>query len=120
MSGLNQRTGRAVDGVEHLRQSVADILTTPIGSRIARRTYGSLLPELIDQPDNGATRVRIFAATAGALMRWEPRLKVSRIRLAQGDRPGQVVVELEGVYQPLQGQRQALALVLPLQLRAAL
>lgn len=73
MSGLNQRSGRAVDGVEHLRQSVADILTTPIGSRIARRTYGSLLPELVDQPDNGATRVRIFAATAGALMRWEPR-----------------------------------------------
>ncbi|WP_377153670.1 GPW/gp25 family protein [Roseateles sp. UC29_93] len=120
MNGLNQRTGRAIDGVDHLRQSVADILTTPIGSRIARRTYGSLLPELVDQPDNGATRVRIFAATAGALMRWEPRLKVSRIRLSHGDRPGQVVVELEGVYQPLQGQRQALALVLPLQLRAAL
>jgi phage baseplate assembly protein W len=120
MSGLNQQTGRAIDGVEHLRQSVADILITPIGSRIARRTYGSLLPDLIDQPDNGATRVRIFAATAGALMRWEPRLKVSRVRLAQGERPGQVVVELEGIYQPLQGQRQALALVLPLQLRAAL
>uniref|UniRef100_UPI0026076D20 ATPase domain-containing protein n=1 Tax=uncultured Sphingobium sp. TaxID=316087 RepID=UPI0026076D20 len=31
---------------------VRDILTTPIGSRLMRRDYGSLIPELIDQPAN--------------------------------------------------------------------
>ena len=46
----------------------------------------SLLPELIDQPDNGTTRVRMCAATAGALMRWEPRLRVSRITLERGEK----------------------------------
>jgi uncharacterized protein len=120
MSGMNQHTGRAVDGVDHLRQSIADILTTPIGSRIARRTYGSLLPELIDQPDNGATRVRIFAATAGALMSWEPRLTVTNVSIANGERAGQLVVELQGTYMPSDGQQQQLALSLPLQLRASL
>ena len=34
---MNRNTGRAVAGLEHLRQSVADILTTPVGSRVMRR-----------------------------------------------------------------------------------
>lgn len=120
MSGMDQRSGRAIAGLDHLRQSVSDILTTPVGSRLARRSYGSLLPELIDHPDNGATRVRLIAATAGALMRWEPRIRVSRIRLKRGERAGQVLVELEGLYRPLRGGRAPIALVLPLQLRASL
>ena len=63
---MNRNTGRAVAGLEHLRQSVADILTTPVGSRVMRRDYGSLVPELIDQPDNETTQVRLFSAVAGA------------------------------------------------------
>lgn len=120
MSGMSKATGGSLDGIDHLRQSIADILMTPIGSRIARRTYGSLLPELIDHPDNGATRVRIYAATATALMRWEPRLKVSKVSLATGERAGQVIVELEGVYRPLEGAQRSISLVLPLQSRASL
>ncbi len=120
MSGMDQHTGRVITGLEHLRQSIADILMTPVGSRIARRSYGSLLPELVDHPDNGATRVRLIAATAGALMRWEPRIRVSRIRLKAGARAGQLLVELEGTYRPLRGARAPIALVLPLQLRASL
>lgn len=96
MSGMNNLTGKALSGIDHLRQSIADILTTPIGSRVMRRSYGSELPDLIDQPDNGATRVRIYAASATALMRWEPRLKLSRISLGYGTRPGQVVLDIEG------------------------
>ena len=57
--------------VDHLRQSVADILSTPIGSRVMRRDYGSLVPALLDQPDNNATQARLRAAVASALMRWE-------------------------------------------------
>ncbi len=119
MSGMDRNAGRAVDGLDHLRQSIIDILTTPIGSRVARRTYGSLLPELIDQPDNGSTRVRLYAATAGALMRWEPRVRVSRISLASGDRPGQTVIGINGLYTPRSGPEQALQVRVPLQLRAA-
>lgn len=119
MSGMDLHTGRAVEGIAHLKQSIADILSTPIGSRVARRTYGSLLPELIDQPDNGNTRVRLFTATAGALMRWEPRVRVSRIGLDRGARPGQIVIDIEGIYVPRKGPEQALQIRVPLQLRAA-
>jgi phage baseplate assembly protein W len=87
--GMQASTGVAINGVDHLMQSIHTILTTPVGSRVMRRSFGSLLPELIDQPDNAATRVRVFAAVAGALMRWEPRLRISRVQLASGaPRPG--------------------------------
>lgn len=81
MNGLNKHSGTAIDNLAHLQQSVADILTTPIGTRLMRRDYGSTLFELIDQPANGATLLRVFAATATALMKWEPRIKVKKISL---------------------------------------
>ena len=45
MTGMSRETGRACDDeLAHIRQSIRDILTTPVGSRIKRRDYGSLLP----------------------------------------------------------------------------
>ena len=97
MNGLNQHNGQAIDGLAHLYQSIAIILTTPIGSRIARRNFGSDLHKLIDAPNNKTTRVRLFAATAKALMRWEPRLKVSRISLSTDpDHPELQFIDIEG------------------------
>jgi uncharacterized protein len=69
--GMSVTSGAALSDMVHLRQSIATILFTPVGSRVMRRSFGSLLPELIDQPDNPTTRVRLFAAVAGALMRWD-------------------------------------------------
>ncbi|WP_233350220.1 GPW/gp25 family protein [Kushneria phosphatilytica] len=90
---MNRTTGTALTGIDHIRQSVADILTTPIGSRVMRRDYGSLLPELIDQPLNGATALRAYSATVVALMRWEPRIRVQQIqRLVSTDRPGRLTL----------------------------
>lgn len=77
MAGMNAHTGKCLNGIEHIRQSIADILTTPLGNRVMRRDYGSLLPELIDQPLNGATTLRAYSATVVALMKWEPRIRVS-------------------------------------------
>lgn len=96
MIGMSSRTGRTVSDSAHLAQSIADILTTPIGSRVMRREYGSQLPDLIDAPLNDATRLQAYAATAMALMRWEPRIRLSRVQLFLGDRPGQAVLDVEG------------------------
>lgn len=96
MRGMAAATGRAAEGLEHLQQSIADILTTPIGTRVMRRDYGSLLPELVDQPFNGATRVRLYGATASALMRWEPRLRLTHISIAPAQDPGRFVLDIEG------------------------
>jgi phage baseplate assembly protein W len=117
MRGVSALTGAALDGVQHLAQSISCILTTPVGSRVMRRDFGSLLPQLVDQPFNAATRIRLFAATASALMRWEPRLRLTRVAIAQGDSPGAVTVTIEGVRTDTP-TAQNTTLTVPLQLRA--
>lgn len=81
---MNAATGRSMDELDHIRQSVTDILFTPVGSRLMRREYGSLLPDLIDAPLNAATRLRLISATYSALLRWEPRIRPRRVQLVAG------------------------------------
>lgn len=96
-TGMNAESGRALEGIEHIQQSVRDILTTPIGSRVMRRDYGSLLPELIDMPLNDATLLQAYSASVMALIRWEPRIRVTAIRRAVSTtQPGAAVLEIEG------------------------
>ncbi|MBU2714490.1 GPW/gp25 family protein, partial [Zooshikella harenae] len=78
MHGIDNQTGQTLSGIDHLKQSITDILTTRIGTRVMRRDYGSRLPDLIDEPLNGALRLELIAATAEALTRWEPRFKLTK------------------------------------------
>ncbi len=78
---MSRSTGRILTQDAHLSQSIADILTTPIGSRVMRRDYGSDLPRLVDAPMNGEKMVDIFAATAEALEKWEPRFILRRVEV---------------------------------------
>lgn len=66
--GMNRDTGLQITDIDHIRQSVSDILMTPIGSRVMRRTYGSLLSALIDQPQNEALRLQIISACYMAIL----------------------------------------------------
>ena len=95
MLGINAHTGQPLAGLDHLRQSIADILSTPLNTRVMRRDYGSVIPELIDQPLNQTTLLRLYAATAAAVMRWEPRFQISRINLAF-NAPAGATVEVAG------------------------
>ncbi|MCD7875787.1 MAG: GPW/gp25 family protein [Cloacibacillus porcorum] len=76
-------TGRlpVLEANVHLNQSIADILTTPIGTRVMRPDYGSRIPELIDAPMNKAWKLRVYAACAEALDRWEPRIRLDKVAL---------------------------------------
>lgn len=96
MTGMSRTAGAALDGVDHLDQSVRDILGTPIGTRAGRRTYGSHVPRLVDQPFTAANVLRIYAASAVALSRWEDRLRLTRVSLAPGSRPGAATITVEG------------------------
>lgn len=93
--GMNTDDGCAVEDIEHIRQSIRKILVTPIGSRIARRQFGSLMSELIDQPQNGATRLQVMAAAYSAIRRWEPRVYLSSVNVST-QMDGQMVVEITG------------------------
>ena len=77
---MNAKTGRSMDLIAHVRQSIADILFTRIGSRVQREPYGSIIPELIDSPMRGEVLAMII--TSGvymALATYEPRINVTNV-----------------------------------------
>ncbi|MBS9427862.1 GPW/gp25 family protein [Photorhabdus akhurstii] len=95
--GMNKQTGRNMTDIEHVRQSITDILMTAIGARVMRREYGSLLPALIDQPQNPALRLKIMSACYLAILRWEPRVRLTAITF-QRTEAGEMHVEITGVH----------------------
>lgn len=107
MIGTNAATGKHLSGIEHLQQSLRDILTTPIGSRVMRRDYGSRLYQLVDAPLNRGTLLQLYAATVEAISKWEPRFSVTAVRVGSASE-GAVELDLTGTYLP-DGQEITLA-----------
>lgn len=93
--GLDARTGKSCTGLDHIRQSIQKILTTPIGHRLERRDFGSWVPELIDQPANGKTLLQTMAASVMAIRTWEPRVDLSRIQISHGGDGASLYVDLD-------------------------
>ncbi|WP_054925463.1 GPW/gp25 family protein [Pseudomonas sp. NBRC 111142] len=97
MIGVDRRSGQPLSGVAHLRQSIEDILTTPIGSRRMRPEYGSELRRFVDLPVNDGWKSAVQAEVARSLGRWEPRLQLERVRVV-AVLNGQITLELSGIY----------------------
>ena len=99
MRGTNRETGKALDGLAHLKQSIADILTTRKGTRVMLRDYGSELPALVDRPMNAELVVDLYAETALALATWEPRLRLKTVAIAAAD-IGRIELTMTADYLP--------------------
>ena len=95
ISGMDRKTGKRLTGLDHVRQSIMDILTTPVGSRVCRREYGSRLIDLIDTAMNAAGRQAIFAASAIAIARFYPQIMLTSVDL-QVAAGGTVAILLTG------------------------
>lgn len=101
MRGTNCNTGEVIEGLAWIRQAITDILTTPLGTRVGRRDYGSRLFELTDSPMNPAGLLALYAATIEALNKW--LVDPSGNRLMRIDRvsatvaaTGKTTIEIEG------------------------
>ncbi|EFO4691000.1 baseplate assembly protein [Shigella dysenteriae] len=93
--GMNRATGESISDVDHISQSIGDILRTPIGSRVMRRDYGSLLASMIDQPQTPALELQIKVACYMAVLKWEPRVILSSVT-TERNFDGQMLVTLTG------------------------
>ncbi|MGU3447591.1 GPW/gp25 family protein [Enterobacteriaceae bacterium C34A] len=107
--GMNRTTGRTITDADHISQSMSDILRTPVGSRVMRRDYGSLLSSLIDMPQNDALNLQLMCACYMALLKWEPRVTITSLTLERRFN-GQMVVDLTGV---IKGSGDPLSLTIP-------
>lgn len=88
--GMNRETGQPLSGLEHLRQSIADILTTRRGSRRMRPLYGSDLPRMVDLPVTRGWISAVQAEVASALASrkdaygreyGEPRIRLRSVKV---------------------------------------
>lgn len=78
---MNRYTGETLKKEsDHIKQSIADILLTPVGSRIQRREYGSLIPMLIDRPISHTLLLQLAACAVTAINRWEPRVQITQFK----------------------------------------
>ena len=85
MLGMDRNTGKLLSGTDHIRQSIVDILTTPLGTRVMLPEYGSKLFDLVDNPTDPSLAMRIIIESAGAIARWEPRVRIDRINVLAVD-----------------------------------
>ncbi|WP_282410323.1 GPW/gp25 family protein [Pseudomonas sp. PS02303] len=97
MIGMDRQTGLPISGIAHLRQSIADILGTPLSSRRHRMEYGSKLRRFVDLPVNEGWKSAVQAEVARALGRWEPRLKLDQVRVLSVI-GGQINLKIVGQY----------------------
>ena len=99
-TGFNRENGALLSGFDHVRQSIGVILTTPIGSRVMRREFGSELFDLIDRPMTDQVILAIYSATVMAIARWEPRYAVTACAITDASAEGGISLQLSGVYYP--------------------
>jgi phage baseplate assembly protein W len=99
-TGTNRATGRPLGDWDHVRQSIEVILSTPIGSRVMRREFGSRIPDLIDAKLTRSTVLAIYSAAAEAIETWEPRFRLRTASISAADAGGVVEIALGGVYFP--------------------
>ncbi len=100
MPGIDAATGRALDGWAHVEQSLADIFTTRLATRVMRRAYGSNVLKLQDAPATEAVMLEIFAAWAEAIYKWEPRFLPVRVYVEQAGADGVFKFVMVGFYFP--------------------
>lgn len=99
-TGVDAGAGSALSDWEHVEQSISKILTTPIGTRVMRRDFGSDVPDLVDAKMISRNVLAIYSAAAVAVARWEPRFRVASASIRQLSADGTVRLELHGVYFP--------------------
>ncbi|EPF77289.1 baseplate assembly protein [Acinetobacter gyllenbergii] len=114
---INKNNGQSLKSeIQSIQQSIQDIISTPIGSRVMRREYGSLLFELLDQPINDSLILKCYSTIFTAVSRWEDRIQINQIYLPL-IKESQLVFEIEG---SLRISGQNMNLRIPLKMGASL
>ncbi|ASS56883.1 GPW/gp25 family protein [Rhizobium leguminosarum] len=99
-TGVNAETGAALSDWDHTQQSIAKILTTPIGTRVVRRNFGSDLYDLVDLKMTRRNILAIYSASAAAIARWEPRFRMRRGQVLSLAATGRIELVIIGTYFP--------------------
>ncbi len=80
---------------ESVRENLQVILSTRNGEQLRRLDYGAGLAEFLGQPDTTSVRSRILERVTESIQRWEQRILLDRVDVADHPgRPGVLRVEI--------------------------
>lgn len=81
-------TGQAL-----IKQAIYIILATPLGTRLLRPDFGSMLPFLIGNPIGVTLFDDLVFYTRESLTKWEPRITIQDVTLDEAATGNNVVIE---------------------------
>lgn len=78
-NGVDRRTGKLLQGWDHVEQSMEMIFATPFHQRVLRRWVGSFVPLILGR--SGVERIitRFFWAIVTAIDLWEPDYRIKQV-----------------------------------------
>jgi phage baseplate assembly protein W len=104
---VNERGGIEMSrGARDVDEAIRLILSTPVGERRMRPTFGCAVHDLIFAPNDSTTHGLIQHYVVEALGLWEPRIDVQEVRVHDDpDEPGTVRVNVGYVVRATNEQR---------------
>ncbi|KRR21708.1 GPW/gp25 family protein [Bradyrhizobium retamae] len=108
MATIDRFTGRPLEGIDDVWQSIATILSTPLAGLVMARDFGSKMPRLVDRAVSQVTLIEFYAAVPDAinrinpeaLMAEEPRFRIIQMTLADMTDAGHATFDIDGIYYP--------------------
>src|SRR4051812_19116410 len=98
--GISRLDGSVLTDWAHCIQSIWDIITTRIGTRVMRLEYGGEVPALLDRPGNALVLASWYGAITTALIKWEPGFQISSFSLEGAGPDGHYTLLISGLFYP--------------------
>lgn len=86
------------NGPEKVRQAIWIILDTDPGERVMRPEFGCGLRRYLMRPNSAATRALIAHDVELALTAFEPRIRLTDLRVEPGEEPSLVLIRVAYVH----------------------
>jgi len=105
MNYISRHTGEAITELEHVKESIVDILTTAKTTRVRLMEYGTNIYQMLDRPINRELISDLRMEIAEAIDRWEPRVTLNEVKLdLTSIEEGVLYVSLTCTYKPTGGR----------------
>jgi uncharacterized protein len=101
-------------GPNRIQDAIWIILSTSLGERVMRETFGAGVNDFVFQSNSDLVRAQLAAAVSSALAQWEPRITQVNVSVQQGTETNQVLIVID--YQ-ISSTNQLFNLVYPLYLQ---
>jgi uncharacterized protein len=83
-------------GPQRIQDAIWIIISTSLGERVMRPTFGGGAEDFVFESNSVATQVRLSAAVSSALTQWEPRIQVVNVSVTQPPQlPSSVLISIQ-------------------------